>query len=929
MALHGLSCASCVGSVTAALESIPGVHAVSVILLPQRAIVTHDPRVVESAELQREIEGLGFEVLDVAVVGVKEKKEKKESDDGIVEVVLGGVGDEEATVVTTKVAIDGMSCGSCVKAVEDAIKSKPGVHSVAVNLLTGLATVKHIQASTGIRDLLATVSDLGYTATLAPQTSRDALARQRSREELTHQRRLVFLAFLAALPTVIFSMIFMMALPEESGVRMAMMMEVVPGLSVVGLVMFCIATPVQVGLGWGFYQRGWKAVRYTHSANMDVLVALGTSAAYLYSLYAIIVDMVSKNTATAEIYFETSVLLIFFILLGKYLEAFAKGKTSEAITKLMSLAPNTATLVTLEEGSGRVVKEEVVDIALVQVNDILKVAPGARIPCDGLLHHGTTYIDESMLTGESRPVPKHPLDPVLGGTVNNTSPILIKANKIGSDTTLSRIIRLVEEAQTSKAPIQAVADRIAHYFVPVVIVLAVLTFLAWLVAVRSGAVPDAWLKNGQSGGLLALNFGIAVVVIACPCALGLGTPTAVMVGTGVAAKYGIMVKGGGKALESACRVGAIAFDKTGTLTTGKPVVTGVSILSESDASNGVALSQTDIWQLIVALENSSNHPLAKAIVDFGVEKTGAAPNRDVLSQHRRFTVDALKEVPGLGLESTVTVQGADTTATMKVYIGSQRHVSAACDLLPSIATDAQTSIDKWQNDGKSVVVVGMQPISVPSADAPLAPPRPRGTIHALLAISDTLRPEAPSVIRALHSRSIAVYMLTGDNPATAHATGALLGIPRTHILAQVLPHEKADKIKYLQSTLKSSTRNKVAMTGDGINDSIALAQSDVGIALGAGSDVAIESAQAVLMKSDLRDVLILLDLSRVTFNRILINFGWAFGYNVLCIPVAAGVFYPVGQWGLAPWMAGIAMAGSSVCVVVSSLALKLYRPPRV
>ncbi|KAJ3178412.1 hypothetical protein HDU85_005210 [Gaertneriomyces sp. JEL0708] len=908
-AIHGMTCASCVGSLTRSLEVLDGVQEVIVTLLPQRVVITHNPSILTAEQLASHIEDLGYEVLDSQTTGLVTKPA---IDDTTFEIVVQPP--RQPSTTSTNLSVDGMSCASCVSAIEHNLRNRPGIQDVTVNLITRKATIKHDISIIGVRDLISIINDLGYEASLAPQTNRDALARQRDEAERRYLARQVLWAFAFAFPTFLFAMIFMMALPEMNPVRMAMMKELTPGLTVVGLITFILATPVQFVLGARFYRGAYKSLRYAKSANMDVLVALGTSAAYFYSVYAIIYDMANKRAGTEELYFETSVLLIFFILLGKYLEVYAKGKTSEAITKLMSLAPDTAILVKLDaENPDLILKEESVDIALVQVGDVLRVNPGNRVPCDGVLFRGSTYVDESMLTGESKPVSKTIGDPLMGATVNGNGSILMKASMIGSETTLSRIIRLVENAQTSKAPIQAIADTISRYFVPCVILVALMTLAGWMGGVYSGSVPADWLKD-HSKGVFSLNFAIAVLVIACPCALGLATPTAVMVGTGVAARYGVMVKGGGAALESAHKVAAIAFDKTGTLTLGKPVVTDSAFLTAA----GPVVDDKDFWALMVATERNSDHPLANAVVSHAVETRAVDANVSSLAQGQ-YVIGEVKETPGKGLACTILAGGVPA---FTAFVGSERYVREACVYnSDQSAREGEEAIERWQLDGKSIVVVGVQPSALEDA------PSVSGTVIGLLAIADSIRPEAPAVIKTLQSRGIDVWMLTGDNQKTARAVGKSLGIPEHNIMAQVLPHEKAEKVKILQKSVKKG--KKVAMTGDGINDSVALAQADVGIAIGAGSDVAVEAAQAVLVKSDLRDVVILLDLSRKTFNRILLNFTWAFGYNILGIPIAAGVFYPLAKVALAPWIAGVAMAVSSICVITSSLLLKLYRPPKI
>ncbi|TPX67403.1 hypothetical protein SpCBS45565_g03823 [Spizellomyces sp. 'palustris'] len=910
LTIHGMTCASCVGTLEDMLKRLPGVETSSVVvtLFPQRAIVFHDPSALSLEKLVSAIDDMGYEVLatDVETLRATADSNQKVVDDNL-EIVTDYP--HEPAQTTTKLNVGGMTCASCISAIETNLNRKPGIQEVTVNLITGQASIKHDPTIIGPRDLISLVEDLGYTAELAPQTNRMDLVKAREEAERRMYGRQLIWAFLFAVPTFLIAMIFMMALAPDQPIRMSMMKEIVPGLSVNALVLWIIATPVQFWLGKRFYVGAWKSLVYAKSANMDVLVALGTSAAYFYSVYAVIYGIVTKTESEAQ-FFETSILLIFFILLGKYMEAYAKGKTSDAITKLMGLAPDTATLVLSDYNDPRTTTEQQVDIALVQVGDVLKVTAGGRIPCDGVIVRGTSFIDESMLTGEPVPVTKTVGDDIMGGTVNQNAVIYLKAVKVGSETALSRIIRLVEDAQTSRAPIQAVADNVSRYFVPAVVIIALVTLIVWVSAVYSGAVPEEWWGKGKAA--FALDFAIAVLVIACPCSLGLATPTAVMVGTGVGAKYGILVKGGGAALEMAHNVKAIAFDKTGTLTQGKPSLTDAKFFPEP---NGRIVNESDFWTLVATVEAASDHPLARAVVQYATDEKGANA-----TGARTISVQEIVESAGKGLGAVIE---ASANEKYMAYVGSLRWMEEnAC--IPVDGSIVDRTTDKWQSDGKSIVYVGIRQIT-PYPSTPAA-----GHLLGILAISDVIRPEAPAVIQALQRRGVAVWMITGDNTRTAQAVARQLGIHEEQVLSHILPGEKAEKVKWLQCAVRAQDKKaRVAMTGDGINDSVALAQSDVGIAIGTGSDVAIESAQVVLMKSDLRDVLTLLDLSRTTFNRIKLNFCWAFGYNCIGIPLAAGVLYPAAKIMLAPWMAGLAMAASSVCVVVSSLALKLYRPPTI
>ncbi|KAJ3034694.1 serine/threonine protein kinase Ran1 [Rhizophlyctis rosea] len=921
--IHGMTCASCVVTLESQLKNLEGVDPESVVvtLLPQqRAILKHDPSKLTADQIAERIDDTGFEVLAVDSEPVRPTPKPSDPDTNL-EIITNH---PEPTLTTSRLLVGGMTCASCVSSVESAVSSLPGVHSVAVNLITGQAAVKHDPAVIGTRDLINHIEDIGFTSGLAPTSSLDTITKRREEAELRHNRIHLLFAIAFAIPIFVVSMVLMMMVPEENPARMWIMTEIVPGLSYEALISWILATPVQFWLGFRFYRGTWKCLRYTKSANMDVLVCLGTSAAYFYSVYAIIFGIITHEHS--YVFFETSVYLIAFILLGKYLEAYAKGKTSEAITRLIELTPDTATLVTLNPVDPTLVtSEQEIDIGLVQVGDVLKVTVGGRFPCDGVIIQGSTYVDESMLTGEAIPVRKDVGSEVMGGTVNGRNVTFVKALKVGSETALSRIVRMVEDAQTSRAPIQAVADRISRYFVPIIIALAVGTLAVWCGIVFTDKVPHDWIPHTKPKIAFCLDFAIAVLVIACPCSLGLATPTAVMVGTGVAARFGVLVKGGGAALEMGSGVTSLAFDKTGTLTVGVPSVVGSWVAGGvKEGGVGPVNGEGALWSLVGKVEGASDHPLAKAVGGFAVGKGGGGEGKE-----GGVDVGEVGETAGKGLAAVVRGGGGGGGKNEEVwtaFVGSERWVREnGCE-----AQDEEEEkmiedvVGGWQDEGRSVVWVGIR-----SAESTTG-----GRILAVLAVADSIRTEAPSVVSALRKRGIDVWMITGDNRKTALAVAREVGIKEENVLAQVLPGEKAEKVRYLQTVAKKSgsRRGRVAMTGDGINDSVALAQSDVGIAIGAGSDVAIESAQAVLVKSDLRDVLILLDLSRKTFRRIKQNLFWAFAYNLVGVPIAAGVFYWVPTGGdriaLAPWMAGLAMAASSVCVVGSSLLLRVYRAPR-
>lgn len=617
--------------------------------------------------------------------------------------------------------------------------------------------------------------------------------------------------------------------------------------------MFLIATPIQIWAGWQFYQGAWRAARHL-TTNMNTLVAVGTSVAYLYSVFITFFPDAVRTTGLApEAYYDTSTAIIGLILMGRWLEARAKGQTSEAIKKLMGLAPRTA----------RVVRSgEEIDIPLeqVQVGDVIRVRPGDKVPVDGIVLEGTSAVDESMLTGESLPVEKGPGAGVIGATLNRTGSFTFRATRVGKDTALAQIVKLVEDAQGSKAPIQRLADQISSYFVPAVLGLSLVTFGIW------------YLLGPDPKFTYALVSMIAVLIIACPCALGLATPTAIMVGTGKGAEYGVLIRGG-EALEGAHKVNAIVLDKTGTLTRGKPSVTDVI------AANG--LSENDLLRLVGSAERGSEHPLGEAIVSRAAElglPMSAATSFNSLSGH--------------GISATV--EGRN------LLVGNARLMEQSGIHLNGLGTQAA-----------ALALVGKTPMYV-AAD---------GEAAGLIAVADTLKPESREAVRELQALGLEVWMLTGDNGATAAAIAQQVGI--TNVMAEVLPGEKSAKVKELQAQGKV-----VAMVGDGVNDAPALAQADLGIAIGTGADVAMEASDITLVGGDVRGVVTAIALSRRTIGTIRQNLFWAFFYNVILIPVAMGVLFPLFGLLLNPIMAAAAMAMSSVSVVTNSLRLRSFAPPK-
>ncbi len=718
--------------------------------------------------------------------------------------------------------IKGMHCASCSALIEKALKKKVGIKSVNVNFSTEKATVEFDPEAVKEDDIINVIKGLGYSAEVftGKESGRES---KLGIEEIRQLRFKLILGILFSLPALVISMFLMDMIPYE------------------GFILWFLATPVQFYIGAQFYKGAWAALK-NKTSNMDTLIVIGTSAAYFYSVYAVLFEPMSYQ------YFEAAAVLITFVVLGKYLEAVAKGKTSEAIKRLMGLSAKTATVI-------RGKKEIKIPLDEVRVGDIVIVKPGEKIPVDGIVIEGYSSIDESMVTGESMPVEKKKGDNVIGATINKHGSFKFKATKVGTDTTLSRIIKLIEDAQGSKAPIQKFADSVSSYFVPVVIGIAVLSFLGW------------YFLSGL-GFAFALIIAVSVLVIACPCALGLATPTAIMVGTGKGAQNGILIKGG-EALETAHKLKYIIFDKTGTITKGKPEVTNVVSLNK--------LPEKKVLQIAASIEKSSEHPLADAIVEKAKK-----------SKISLFNAKNFKAIPGHG----VTAKLAGKT----YYLGNEK-----------LMKDFKISLSQIKNKVLALEEQGKTAMILSNGKKALG----------VVAVADTIKETSPEAVKQLQELGIKVYMITGDNKRTAKAIAEKAGI--TDFFAEVLPEDKAKYVKKLQA------EGKVAMVGDGINDAPALAQADIGIAMGSGTDVAMETGNIVLMRDNLLDVPKAIKLSRLTMSKIRQNMFWALFYNSVGIPIAAGALYSFTGWLLNPMIAGGAMAMSSVSVVTNSLLLKLKK----
>jgi len=802
--VEGMSCASCVLTVETGLKETSGVQHVAVNLAARRAAITYDPETVSTARVVQVVRSLGYDV----------------------------------PVRKVQLPVRGMSCASCVEKVETALRAVDGVLSAVVNLAAERATVEML-ATTPVAEVRRAVREAGYDVLEVEGPEAEDYERAARARELTLLRRRLVVGTLLSLPVLWGSLAHM-------GLRIW-----TPAVLTNWYVQWLLTTPVQFWAGWQFYHGAWARARH-RSTDMNTLIAVGTSAAYLYSVAATVFPQWFRaGGLEPQTYFETAAIIIVLILFGRFLEARARGQTSEAIRRLLSLQPPRARVVR----DGREVEVPVEEVV---VGDTVVVRPGEKVPVDGIIREGRSALDESMLTGESLPVEKGPGDEVIGATINKTGAFTFTATKVGRDTVLAQIIRLVQEAQGSKAPIQRLADRVSSYFVPAVMAVAAATFLLWLAFGPQPALTHALVTF------------VAVLIIACPCALGLATPTAIMVGTGRGAEQGVLIRSG-EALETAYRITTVVLDKTGTLTRGQPAVTDVRPV------NG--FSEREVLRLAASAEWGSEHPLGEAIVrcarDLQIDPT----------QPERFTA-----VPGHGVDADV--------GGRRVLVGN-----------PLLLREGSVSLDGAEAIGMQLAREGKTPMYV-AVD---------GTPAGVIGVADTLKPYSREVVEALRRMGLDVVMLTGDNRVTAEAIARQVGVDR--FLADVLPERKADEIRTLQGEGR-----RVAMVGDGINDAPALVQADLGIAIGAGTDVAIESADIVLLGEDLRGILTALQLSRQTMRTIRQNLFWAFFYNVVLIPLAAGALYPFFRVLLNPMLAALAMAFSSVSVVTNSLRLRLFRP---
>ena len=808
--IDGMTCASCAQTVEKAAQKLPGVKTANVNLATEKMNIQFDSSALTEADIQKAVADAGYTAI--------------------------------SNTVKKTFNIEGMTCASCAQTIEKATQKLRGVNLSSVNLATEKLVVEYDPGMVNLTDIIKAVMDSGYEAheevATADTVDQDKEKKQKEIKSLWN-RFLISALFTAPLLYIAMGHLVNAPLPDFINPMM--------NPEAFAIVQLVLTLPV-VAVNSKIYRNGFKALSKGHP-NMDSLISLGTSAAFLYGVFATVMIFLGEVAYANELYYETAAVILALIVLGKYLETLTKGKTSEAIKKLMGLAPKTALVV-------RNGKESEISIDEVVVGDIIVVRPGGKMPVDGVVIEGLTSVDESMLTGESIPVEKSVGDAIIGASINKNGTIRYKATKVGKDTALSQIIKLVEDAQGSKAPIAKMADIISGYFVPIVIAIAILSAIAWYFA-------------GQTG-VFALTIAISVLVIACPCALGLATPTAIMIGTGKGAEHGVLFKSG-TALETTHKLNTIVFDKTGTITEGKPKVT--------DIITAEGISETELLTLSASAEKGSEHPLGEAIVNSAEEKGLAF-----------LKTETFNAIPGHGIE--VTINGQLLLLGNKKLM-DERHIG-----LGNLAAAS----DALASQGKTPMYIAKD-----------------GKIAGIIAVADTVKESSLRAIKKLHKMGIEVAMITGDNKRTAEAIAKQVGIDR--VLSEVLPEDKANEVKKLQDEGK-----KVGMVGDGINDAPALAQADVGIAIGSGTDVAIESADVVLMRSDLMDVPTAVELSKSTIRNIKENLFWAFAYNILGIPFAMGVVYAFGGPLLSPVIAAAAMSFSSISVLLNALRLKGFQP---
>ncbi|KAG0645930.1 Copper-transporting ATPase 2 [Hyphodiscus hymeniophilus] len=907
VAIEGMTCGACTSAIEGGFKNLEGLVQFNVSLLAERAIVVHDPTKLLAEKIAEIIEDRGF-------------------DARILSTQLGNV-NQSSAVTTTNLKIFGVKDANAATALEAKLQSLPGVNLATISLAKSRLAVSHLPNIAGLRALVELVEAQGYNALVADNDDNNAQLESLAKtKEITEWRRAFKTSLCFAIPVFLISMVIPMMIPA---LDFGSLIVLFPGLYLGDIICIILTIPVQFGIGKRFYVSAFKSMKHG-SPTMDVLVVLGTSAAFFFSLAAIVVSVLAPPHTRPSTIFDTSSMLITFITLGRFLENRAKGQTSKALSRLMSLAPSMATIyadpiaaekaaegweIAIGSGDelksdstqeGNAAEEKAIPTELIQVGDIVILRPGDKIPADGTVTRGETYVDESMVTGEAMPVQKRKGSLLIGGTVNGTGRVDFQVTRAGRDTQLSQIVKLVQDAQTTRAPIQRLADIIAGYFVPTILFLGFLTFATWMVLSHVLTNPPRIFVDQASGGkfMVCVQLCISVIVFACPCALGLATPTAVMVGTGVGAENGILVKGGA-ALETATKITQVVLDKTGTLTVGKMRVANSEVVSTWSNNEW----RRKLWWSVLGLaEMGSEHPIGKAILATAKEELGLGIEGTIDG-----SIGDFEAAVGKGISALVEPATNAERARYRILIGSVRFLRENEITIPQAAIDVSEEANVKASDISKKASPGTTNIFI-AID---------GAYSGHLCLSDTVKDSARAAIAALHRMGIKTAIVTGDQRSTALAVARIVGIPSENVNAGVTPDQKQDIIRGFQAKGEC-----VAMVGDGINDSPALATADVGIAMASGTDVAMEAADIVLMRpNDLMDIPASIQLARSIFSRIKLNLSWACGYNIVGLPFAMGVFLPFG-WHLHPMAAGAAMAASSVSVVGSSLLLKFWKRPR-
>jgi len=907
VSIEGMTCGACTSAVEGGFRNLPGLVQFNISLLAERAIVIHDPALLPTEKIVEIIEDRGF---DARILS------------SLVDLI-----DQSKSIASTQFKIFGVRDAVAATALETKLRTLPGVNSASVSLSTSRLSINHQPQIVGLRSLVETIEAEGYNALVADNDDNNAQLESLSKmKEIAEWRRAFRISLAFAIPVFLISMIIPMFLPF---LDFCGRLVLLPGLYLSDIVCLVLTIPVQFGIGKRFYLSAWKSMKH-RSPTMDVLVVMGTSAAFFFSCAAMLVSIISPPHTRPSTIFDTSSMLITFISLGRFLEYRAKGQTSKALSRLMSLAPSMATIYAdpiaaekaaegweLAIGSGKESKseavqqgnaseEKIIPTELIEVDDIVILRPGDKIPADGTVTNGESYVDESMVTGEAMPIQKHKGSLLMAGTVNGAGRLDFRVTRAGRDTQLSQIVKLVQEAQTSRAPIQRLADMIAGYFVPAILLLGFITFITWMVLSHVLSHPPDIFVNKASGGkfMVCVKLCISVIVFACPCALGLATPTAVMVGTGVGAENGILVKGGA-ALETATKVTQIVLDKTGTITMGKMAVSEAKLVSTWEKNEW----RRRLWWTVVGLaELSSEHPIGKAILTSSKKELQLGPEGTI-----EGSIGEFEAIVGKGISALVEPASNADRVRYRVLLGSASFLRDNEIDVPQDAIDASEKANTKAAGSRRAPKAGTTNIFI-AVD---------GSYTGHLCLSDSIKDSASAAIAALHRMGVKTAIVTGDQRSTALSVARAVGIPPENVYAGVSPDQKQAIIRQLQAQGEC-----VAMVGDGINDSPALATADVGIAMSSGTDVAMEAADIVLMRpTDLMDVPASLHLARSIFGRIKLNLAWACGYNIIGLPFAMGVFLPFG-WHLHPMAAGAAMAASSVSVVCSSLLLKFWKRPQ-